>query len=311
MKVGIYARGNQLAATEALNGLAGLGHSCVRRQPGVYRRGEVEKFDLVLVVGFGGSAAQVASDYRGEKVPVIEMDVPSVHPLRPGSFWRLSLGGPHWLIPEGPTTLRSEALGLEPLFSPGRRGSSILICGQAAGDAAHDLSTGAAIVAWAEGIAKRCREQVDKPLVWRPHPADTSLRPQGFDAVSLGPLEDALATAHAVVTISSGAGLVALRRGVPVVATGPAVYGHLAQEIKHLPKLPPPSKDRVADLFARLAYQHWTRDELQSGAPMKIFMDLAFGRSVAWPQPIAPAPSTDKPSPAPKKRKPPARRRKR
>lgn len=295
MRIGLYSREWQMAMEEARCGLAGLGHDCHWRRHSVYAPGDVEPFDLVLTVGFKGPGALIASDYRRRGIPVIVMDIPSVPTPPGGSLWRLSLGGHDWLFPSGPGFERAAKLGLGLFFAPGRRGSSVVVLGQTPGDAAHDLPSDAAVVKWAEGVVARCREQLDAPIVWRPHPSTPSLRPGGFDAVSLGPLEDTLRSAYAVVTISSGAGLVALRHGVPVVALGPCVYSHLAGDIKHLPRLKPPARDDVEDLFARLAYQHWSREELRDGSAMTLYLKLAFGEPVEWPKAPAPVP-IDKPS---------------
>lgn len=301
MRVGLYAREWSMAMDEVRRGLLALDHEPVWRRHSVYRLGDIEPFDLVFTVGFDGPGRLVREDYSSRGVPVITMDTPWLghaaggpRPDPESDLWRLSLGDAAWLFPGPAPADRAEMLGAMPVFSRGRRGSSVLVCGQVVGDAAHTIESEQDLRTWAAEVLGRIRDQVDKPVVWRPHPAQRIVV-DGYDDLSEGPLSEALRSAFAVVTISSGAGLEALQAGVPVVGLGPSPYSHLAAKIRNLPKLGPPDKGEVADLCARLAYQHWTRDDLADGSAVGLFLRLALGEDL-WPEGRPAAPTTVEPS---------------
>lgn len=306
MRIGVYAREWQMAAAESHKGFTRLGHQPHFRRHSVFKSGDTEDFGAVLTVGFGEPGSIVAEAYRAKGVPVITMDAPWLAgkvgmpvPDPAGDVWRLSLGGHDWLFPAGCPADRAQLFGAEPSYSPGRRGSKVLVCGQIPGDSAHRLGSVGAVTDWGVAILEELRNQYEAPYIWRAHPGAPAVRPPGYDGYSdpAEPLEADLRSAYALVTISSGAGAEALLAGVPVVALGPCAYDHLAVKIKGLPRLKPPKRDNVADFGARLAYQHWTRAEIDSGKPLELFLKIAAGEEIKWPTPKAPPPEAPKPKP--------------
>lgn len=311
MRVGLYMRAGQLCASGLHAGLEALGHVPVYRRPLFKGLSDCEPFDVVVTLGWKGVAGIIRKSYARRGVPAVVVDAPWFGPYGAG-LWRLSAGDdPGWLFPEGAPPARATKLRALPRFTRKRPApdAPVLLCGQVPGDAAHDLPSKAAVVFWAEETLAAIRLQVDRPVIWRSHPA-APVVVSGVDAVSdpEEPIAEAVAGCYAVVTVSSGTGLDALAAGVPVVATGFPAYGGLASTLDGLRKIAPPPLVGVQDLFSRLAYQHWGEDEMATGAGLELFLDLAAGKAPEWPTP-PPAPTPKRAKAPPTKTKKPARKR--
>lgn len=102
------------------------------------------------------------------------------------------------------------------------------------------------------------------PIRFRAHPRDPGMpAPPGSTPIA-GSLEEALAHAHAVVTINSNSGVDAALAGIPVIALDRgsmawAVAGHRAREAIIPPR---PDRERWA---SELAWCQWTREEMAAG----------------------------------------------
>lgn len=305
MRIGVYARGGQMAAAEVVQGLQALGHRADFRRPLFKGPSDCEPFETVFVLGWKGTAKLIREQYAARDVPVVVMDSPWFGPFG-ADLWRLSAGeGPSWLFPAGCPSTRAEKLKALPRFTAQRvpADAPVLLCGQVPGDAAHELPSADAVAEWAKSTAADIQALLDRPVVWRPHPAVAGLAPNAAHAIPGASYSDpqqesigeALGSCYALVTVSSGAGLDALARGVPVVATGEPAYADLAGSIRDLPKIKPPRLDQVQELFSRLAFQHWAKDELARGGGLGHFLKLAAGEEIAWPNKAAPPPEPEKP----------------
>lgn len=257
MRVGIYARDDNLEAGAFSAGLLACGHRVVWRSASDYKAGEVERFDAVVVTGLRAQGATIRDDYAAQGVPVVVIDygymqrVSGVATWQSG-HWQAGIGGlnrpPSFECPPD----RFDALGIavKARGTP-RKGARPLVLGQHVGDPSHGL-TEDEMAAWGQWLCDAHKAR------WRPHP-DSPDVPVKADRAG-GSLADALAGASVVYTLCSTAGLDAMLAGVPAVATMPdrACWGELSGD-----RLPSVEARRA--LCARLAYGQWTLDEMRSG----------------------------------------------
>jgi len=121
---------------------------------------------------------------------------------------------------------------------------------------------------WADQVAREIRAQLDVPVVVRPHPGDRD--PEI-------PLEQDLAGARACVIWASGAGVKALVEGVPVFYACPWWVCSLgARRYCGAGSLLMPIRNDVqrAAALERMAWAQWTCEEISSGLPFKLLLEL-------------------------------------
>jgi len=268
MRVGIYAREDNLEAGAFRAGLLAQGHKAVWRSASDYKQGDTEKFDAVVVTGLRAQGAWIRDDYAALGVPVVVIDygylrrTSGVATWETG-HWQVSVGGlnrpPSFECPGD----RFETLGLE--IKPRqtlRKGLRPLVLGQHVGDPSHGC-TAEEMAAWAQWLCDAHGAR------WRPHPDSPGVEVRADRAE--GTLAEVLASANVVYTLCSTGGLEALLAGVPAVATMPdrACWGELSGE-----KLPTVAARRA--LCARLAYGQWTLDEMRSGQAAGFVMEHAW-----------------------------------
>lgn len=289
--LGVYAFPDTPGAVPFTEGLTRLGIPFRWRSHADYRRGEVEKFNQVFITGLRGKGRWILEDYTAKGIPVMVMDYgylkrTSGMATWATGHWQLGLnqlnGLPGFPCPPD----RFESLGIP--LKPRQTGDTILVCGQHAGDPSHGLDQ-AGVRDWAIDTIKALSERTDRAVVWRPHP-DSPIELPGV-ATDTGALD--FTNVHAVVTISSNAGLEAIIHGVPVFCDAIAPYARLANvgldaiDNPHFPT----DVERLSYLY-RLAYAQWTWDELREGLGQRFLMDAIAGvRPEVEPIKVAPPPA--------------------
>lgn len=314
MRVILYARPGQGAGASALAsapaalavGCAALGHSVLWRRPGVFTPDQMEPCDAVGVVGLQGGQGVVARAYAARGVPVVIADLPRLrHVAGTVGLYRDSL---QWMPAAGDPV---RGATMDPGVLAEREPRTILVCQQLPGDAAHGMDA-RACAAWTADTVARIAAVTDgksMPVVVRPHPITAAA-----EGAPLPPLRDALATAAAVVTYNSGAGLEALLAGVPVVADPSACYAPWTVPLASLGDPRPIPAAARADLLARVALTQWTLAEITSSEALRVVLHgetpqapEATGLDVSTPhdtpsEPPQPSPDADAPVEAPVKR---------
>lgn len=173
-------------------------------------------------------------------------------------------GGGRFVAGDCPSD-RAEALGLQP--APWRIGDGpVVIAGQLPNDFSLD---GVDVTEWAIDVAGFLERTTARPVVIRPHPADTRTNWRQLVGalnveLSLGPLAADLARASAWVSLTSGSAVDAVLAGVPSIclARASSAWDVSAHSLTGLDR--PWTGDRTAWL-ARLAYSQWTKAEIRDG----------------------------------------------
>jgi hypothetical protein len=125
---------------------------------------------------------------------------------------------------------------------------------------------------WAQEVVAELRNHTDRPIHYRPKPSwwirspEDAMPIDGAEFVPEGSFESHLDGAHAVVTYSSNAALIAMLSGVPSVILGNGVMRLISStdlsEIEH-PRLA--GEDERLQLLANLAYSQFSLAEFQNG----------------------------------------------
>jgi hypothetical protein len=146
-----------------------------------------------------------------------------------------------------------------------RSGKYVLLCGQVPWDASVE---GSDHQIWLQAALERLRSYTNREVVFRPHPLAGGAYKPLHCPVSTGPLNEALADAHAVVTFNSNMGVDALLAGVPVFAQD---QGSMCWELanKSLISVDAPNKPDRSQWLNDLAYCQWTPAEMSSGETWK------------------------------------------
>lgn len=154
-----------------------------------------------------------------------------------------------------------------PILKPWREnnGNRIIVAGLSAKAA---KSHGLASMEWEMSAIAMLRQITSRPLIYRPKPSWKEAAPiAGIEySPCTVPIEDALRSAYALVTLHSNAAIDAIAAGVPVFASSglpSAVSFKLISEIED-----PPTVSAAAryQFLADVSYCHWSRDEMASGA---------------------------------------------
>lgn len=256
-----------------IDGLKAADYDVTDRQPTNGRRGDLlviwnryahwnvlaERFERD-----GGTVLVAENGYIGAGGTTPKFDVHPAGP-KPHHYYALSIGGHNgsgiWPVGDGS---RWKALGIElqPWRAPDR--GHILICGQRG----IGSPTMASPPNWHNLAAARIGRQTDRPVVIRQHP--------GNDA-PVRPLDEDLEGASACVIWSSGSGVKALIKGIPVFYDAP--HWICAPGAVPLAKADwnHPLMDDGARLTAleRMAWAQWTVTELVSGQPFRLLRRLA------------------------------------
>ena len=103
---------------------------------------------------------------------------------------------------------------------------------------------------WLQAIVEEIGAHTDRPVTIKPKDSDLDLK-------------TALNDAWCLVTFNSNAAIEALIEGVPVFVTGPAAARAMGSP--DLSKIDEPRYGNREAIFAALAYQQWTLDEIRRG----------------------------------------------
>lgn len=152
---------------------------------------------------------------------------------------------------------RFNALGLK--IQPWKSGKEILIAGSSEKSCTQH---GFRYMEW-EAKTAQALNGLGYEVVYRPKPTDPNARPLHGFRFDRRPLDQALASAHALVTHHSNTSIDALLAGVPVhcVTGAAAAFSVPLDQIAKPPKLP----GREQFLYD-VAWLQWTEDEMRSGA---------------------------------------------
>jgi hypothetical protein len=253
------------AGIEALaDGAKALGNRVIWRNHMFYRPGEYEDADLFVIMGLQGPIRNILGDAKrhGRRVVVCDLSV-----LCRGRTHGVGLEKTNWVVPYACDETRLEHLGVA--FEPhiAGVGGYVLVAPQLPNDASHDMNQHG-MAMWLERTTREL-EAAGKEYRVRPHPRV---------APSDRSLEDDLAGASAVITLTSNIGHDALRLGVPVFCRKDAPYATLAnvyddRTMRPFDKAPSfPGEARRRQYFARLAHAEWDLDELRSGQALDFLL---------------------------------------
>ncbi len=247
-------------------GLLATGHRVVFRRPQLCNAHDDGWPSLVVCHGLRGASADLAAAARARGLPVLIVEQARWRDV--GHDVALLRDDLQWL----PTVGDAKRVGKLPKDS---QGEAILVCGQKPGDAAHGRNA-AELAAWATETVAALREMTARRILFRPHPLAAGLVPPGVDGVADGPLEDALAEAHAVVAINSGIGWSALAAGCVVHATdAAAAWGPFGVSLADVDKAARSPKAARTAALARVAASQWTLDELRDGTAVSRTLEAA------------------------------------
>jgi len=273
--------------------------SATRHRVGWAASKEYQSCDVAIVYGSPGAGdgrrrqirQSIISRHQG---PVLIVETPLLgrKVLPPGrsllqrksgeSFdrFRISLNGSFWdngIFCNEPAdgarweTLRRE-LGLE-LMDYRKDGDHILLIGQVPGDASL---RGLDVYGWIESTVIDLAIQSDRRIVIRPHPLSDHkklgalarrLRSLGLDKCEIRPggtLSEALRSAWATITYSSGAAIDSLLMGIPAFSLCPASMAWPVTD-HELAKIEAPTLFDRRPWLDRLAHSQWTVEEIATG----------------------------------------------
>jgi len=232
-------------------------------------------FDAVAVGGglerYDGRNWQVVEHYnRRHDIPAVIVEFSW---LRPGYVFTYLNRSP-WVPPAAACDAsRRAAQGFT--FSPQLRGDVVLIAGQRP-DLDCQLEDAVANIA---GVSSRRIHYRRHPNAKRFAPNNGYTMPHAhtdsdeFDIPSAqASLNDDLRNAWAVVTHSSNVGHEALLRGIPVFSHREAAFAHIARPLGQawmIDHTEPAHRADVDRHFDRLAFAHWSHEELRSGAAFR------------------------------------------
>lgn len=142
-------------------------------------------------------------------------------------------------------------------------GSQVVVCGQVPWDASvqhHDH------VGWIRQTIAALDKRTKRPIVFRPHPLARKVNYGHLNGctVSVGPLEDDLKGAHAIVTFNSNTAVDAVMAGISAFALdhGSMAWPVTEHDLTMIELQFRPEREQWA---ADLAYTQWNLDEMSRG----------------------------------------------
>jgi hypothetical protein len=247
----VHARGDDPRFRAFAAGCEAAGYPVAWLRPSLWSPADFDpNVDVAVVHGLRGKAAEIHARYRAAETAVVILDLPRLRtePNAVGLF----VNDLQWLPRR---IVRTAVTG--PVFAD-RREDVALVCGQLPGDAAHGM-TATEMAEWARRAITRTRVDTGLPVVYRPHPRDTTPIPAdqfGADEVSGGEsLASQFVRAALVVTYNSTAGWEAIAAGVPVTCDDPkCAYALFQGELNAIWR---------AEALALAASSQWTLAELE------------------------------------------------
>lgn len=241
-------------------GLRALGYEPTFRRPQVWRDHEDEDFQLVVTNGLKIHSRRIARAYQKRGVPVLVVDLP---PIRKPGLWALWPGRINALPVSAPMN-RLDLLE----FDSWALGDYALVCGQKAGDAAHEMESATLADYFGRTVSMLQTKHPGK-VVWRPHPEHPLPLPVETSDPDEETLDEALDGCGALVTFNSTCGIRSLELGIPTFSAHESYYRELCPP--GLPALggrdPVPDDERRCGFFARLSHVCWRESELATAEP--------------------------------------------
>jgi hypothetical protein len=266
LRATVYGKERQIEVAAVAKGLRSLGAAVTWSNHGYFEPTDAVDCDVVVTFGQRLHSGLIAETYRKMGTPVLTVDLPPIR-TEDDAFRALWVDRVNW-VPPGPLPgdrliKMQDKHGLA-MCAKREGGKDILICGQAQGDAAHNMNM-EAIQAWAASVVRSAGHE---RCVWRPHP-QTPFVVKGvrLSCPMEDTLEEALASAwHCLVTFNSTCGLKAILAGIPVVCSPSSFYAEVAEiSLSRIDDPRWPTLEERVSFFSRLAYAQWTLDELESG----------------------------------------------
>lgn len=264
-------------------GLLRHGYSVAHRRTTLFRGpADAEPADIVVVNGLRFNGRYVADAYSDRAVPVLVLDAGFLR--REDGYRQLGIGRLNW-IPAGPhppdRRLKAGFSAAPIAGADGRR--DVVIFGQKSGDAGHGLSDHELLFFYRRAADGARDAFPGLELVFRPHPMNGGGMPSGLGTCRLSnpnveSLEECLASAAAVISHSSTAGLKARIAGIPAFCHRDSFYSDA------VPTSLPSSDDKetaaamqmaaieVDAFLDRLTYGQWTHEELASGEAIAYYL---------------------------------------
>lgn len=267
-RVFIHARPEQPQFGALADGLLAAGFQPVFQRPSGWKRADADpRAAYCIVNGLRDKQEEIAATYRALNIPVWVLELPRLR-TEPDA-WALLLESLHWL------PASSTRVAVTPPAITKRFPRNMLVIGQKADDASHQMS-GAQMATMMREMVAACRAaHPDLPVVVRPHPLDTQMVPSdiyGADDISVGNKEtirEAMRNAAAVVVYNSTSGWDAIAAGVPVVTFARrelCSYYPYTTALTNLVKL---TNRQRHDALHRAAGAQWTLDEMRSGRAVR------------------------------------------
>lgn len=266
--IGLYSLEENKEMAAFADGLKVANFSYKYRNHNHFTPDQVEGFDAVVVTGLRCKGMDIRNAYASLGVPVIVIDYGYMKRVKgianfDTGHWQVGLNRLGWVPAYQCSDDRFKALGIE-IQNCHKRGSTVLVCGQHAGDPSHGLDEGG-IANWAKREINNIRAAYKNgSVLWRPHPDSAHIEVEGHDGIHSGPVD--WSSIHAVVAINSNIGHEALLAGVPVFCRDDAPYAHLANlNFRDMGSPFVATIERRKEYFSRLAYAQWTLAEMRNG----------------------------------------------
>lgn len=274
MRVGVFEQVDLPYSAAFLEGVSRAGDTPIPQNPNVWK--DYQAFPLDAAVVFGGQKQDrlIADTYRAIGTPVYVVELG--HIKRPGKrgkfeatpndYFQFGVESINWIPTFDCPNDRREALGITKPRKSQCKDGYVLLVGQKPGDAQHPITD---MVGWRYQTERRIADFTSRQIKWRKHPKDLNPADKSCEE----PIGEALEGAWCVVTYNSNAGLLALMRGIPVIANEKAFYAPICSRIDKIEKLKTVTKSDFEQLFNRIAYAQWTYEEFRTGDPWRFVKD--------------------------------------
>jgi hypothetical protein len=283
----VYTLPNDAAATLA-QGARAVGYVTVHSNPRLFDAAQLQHADLVILGGTSDRFRLIGDHYaRTFGSMVVSLTAPRLRRVVTPERWFGLVAGSstHW-VPRSSVSGKNRLSLMRPNYRAkyDKMARHILVFGQ---DCYHEniLSSEAALVGWANGVASMIRAVTADPIVWLPHPETRHLRVEGYDEV-IDPLAEdlmvSLTACRAVVAHAATTAADALFAGWPVFTTDASAdsfwWECARTDIQALAdKVERPDKASIADLMGRLSYTQWTLEELRDGTALESTLSCLDG----------------------------------
>jgi hypothetical protein len=239
------------------------------------RDDKIEPCDLAFVTGAQGGFAKIPPLYKEQGIPCFVFDLGWMR--RDLGFNQLCLYNLNNPFPGTYKSDRLDQLGIT--LKPRRRGSRVLICGQKANDAQHDLGGLENISAWSSNVISQIRAKTSKEIVFRPHPksfftlrdADYISSPKNETIVQCLQNWDI----DVAIMYNSTSALECIAEGVSVIALSKdCMYeDYVSRSLDEIDDPKFPDTGDFHQFLSRLSYNQYTPVELSTFEPIEYVLE--------------------------------------